>query len=708
MHQAFAEKSPPPTMTSGQPASPELEGLLAWNRTATPYPREACIHQLFEARTAETPGAAALAFERSALTYDELNRRSNKLARYLRRRGVGPDVLVAVSIDRSLEMVIALLGVLKAGGAYLPLDPDAPPARLQFILNDAAVPLVLTQQHRARLLPDHPAQVVLVDSEWPAIEQEAAENPGYPVTAENLAYVLFTSGSTGMPKGVMVEHRAVVRLVCNTDYARLAPDEVLLQMAPLAFDASTFEIWGALLNGAKLAIMTPQTPAPAEIGQAIARHRVSTLWLTAGLFHQMVEGSLESLRGVCQILAGGDVLAVPQARKLLSALPNCRLINGYGPTECTTFSSCHTVTERDLAGSSLPIGRPIANTRAYILDPTGAPVPVGVQGELYIGGDGLARGYLNRPELTAEKFMPDPFADATYPQPRVPSGCETGRGQCSGSSPFPVSEANGVGKRVPSGCGGLGPRMYRTGDLARWMPDGAIEFLGRVDNQVKIRGFRIELDEVTAALLEHPAIGACAVVAQGDGPENKRLAAFVTVRQASPTTTVLRAFLKQRLPEYMVPAGFWRLAEMPLTTNGKVDYSALAQGCGERLPSGVAYVAPGTGLEHSVAAVWQEVLELDQVGLDENFFDLGGDSLRLTRAHCKLQEALRIQFSVTALFQYPTVRTIARCLNEHRAGPDTAQAPAQRSGPGSAEDRAARQRAAMTRWKQAGKGRNNG
>lgn len=681
------DSTQPPARLDGR-GVPELDLVAAWNQTARSYPRDACIHRLFEARAAETPNAVALDFEGRTLTYAQLDRKSNQLAHYLRRIGVGPEVLVAVSIDRSLEMVIALLGILKAGGAYLPLDQDAPPERVKIILADAAAPVIVTKRHRSDRLPEHSARVVLIDSDWRDIERETEESPAGAVTADNLAYVLFTSGSTGGPKGVLVEHRAVVRLVCNTDYVRLDADEVLLHMAPLAFDASTFEIWGALLNGAKLAIMGPHSTGPTEIGRAIARYGVTTLWLTAGLFHQMVETNLEGLNGVRQLLAGGDVLGVPHARRVLGSVRGCRLINGYGPTEGTTFSCCYPVVTLPLSAHTVPIGRPIANTRAYILDENGAPVKVGVQGELYLAGDGLARGYLNRPELTAGKFLPDPFWE--FGLPNLESGSPNAT-----LIQNPNAHAQGATASEIQN-----PRMYRTGDLARYLPDGNIEFLGRVDHQVKIRGYRVELDEITAALLEHPLISGCAFIALGEGAISKRLAAYVTVRHALPTTKELREFLGQRLPEYMVPSLFLQLEELPLTPNGKVDYAALPLQGGERLPSGAPYAAPASEMEHTVAGMWQEVLGVQRVGLHENFFDIGGDSLRLTQLHWKLQQATGIQFSVTALFQYTTVKSFAKYLHE-RSTASQAGTPEERPSSGDAEDRAARKRAAMTRWKKA-------
>jgi len=413
------------------------------------------------------------------------------------------------------------------------------------MLADVQPVVVLTQEKLRGALPDlnslkqdgaraHAPLVACLDTGWEAIARESVANPVGGATAESPAYVSFTSGSTGRPKGVCVPHRGVVRLVKETNYARLGPDEVFLQLAPVAFDASTLEIWGPLLNGGRLVIFPPQTPTLTELGEFIQRHGITTLWLTAGLFHQMVEEQLDGLRGVRQLLAGGDVLSVPHVKKALKRLNGCTLINGYGPTENTTFTCCHRVTSSDGDVRSIPIGRPIANTQVYILDDYQQPVPVGVPGELYIGGDGLALGYINRPELTAEKFVRHPL------------------------SPEPAA------------------RLYKTGDLVRWLPDGAIEFLGRIDSQVKVRGFRVELGEIETVLSQHPAVRECSVAACADASGNKQLVAyFVSDASVAPTTDELRTHLQRTLPEYMVPAALVRLDALPLNANGKVDRRAL-------------------------------------------------------------------------------------------------------------------------------------
>jgi amino acid adenylation domain-containing protein len=441
---------------------------------------------LFEEQVERTPDAVALVFEAEQLTYRELNARANQLAHYLRARGVCAEVLVGICVDRSLEMIVGLLGILKAGGAYLPLDSSYPRERLSLMLGDGEmrVLLTLTQEHLRDQLPTQDAETISLDSQWEAIARESDENPDNLCAPENLAYVMYTSGSTGHPKGVCIQHRGVVRLVTNTNYAEFGPEEVFLQFAPLSFDASTFEIWGSLLNGAKLTVMPPGLASLSELGEVIKRSRVTTIWLTAGLFHRMVEARLESLRGVRQLMAGGDVLSVWHVEKVARELSGCQLINGYGPTENTTFTACYRVKPGEHFDSSVPIGFPISNSQVYILDEEMKAAPGGLSGEIYIGGDGLARGYLNDASLTAEKFVPGPF-------------------------------------------GAPGSRLYRTGDRGRYLADGRVEFLGRLDQQVKIRGFRIEPGEIEAVLERHPAVRDCVVIASEDQTGDQRLVAYI-------------------------------------------------------------------------------------------------------------------------------------------------------------------------------------
>jgi amino acid adenylation domain len=517
-------------------------------------------------------------------------------------------------------MVVGLLGILKAGGAYVPLDPAYPKERLAFMLEDTGARVVLTQESLSGSLPEGGFERVRLDADWPEIARESAENPPSRATADNLAYVIYTSGSTGTPKGVSIRHRSVVRLVRETDYATFGPEEVFLQFAPISFDASTFEVWGPLVNGARLVVMPPGLPSLEELGAAIKRHRVSTLWLTAGLFHQMVETQIDGLRGVRQLLAGGDVLSVPHVERVLRELPACRLINGYGPTENTTFTCCHTVRRDEPLGASVPIGRPIANTRVFILDHWCQPVPIGVPGELYIGGDGLARDYYRRPELTAQRFLPNPFG--------------------------------GEGDK----------RLYRTGDRARFRADGTIEFLGRFDDQVKIRGFRIEPGEIEAVLAAHPGVRESVVGAREDSSGERRLVAHVVpARGALLSSHELRGWLKKQLPDYMVPSVFVMMKLFPLMPNGKVDRQALPA---PDLRARAGFVAPRDDLERRLAGIWEETLGVEPIGVRDNFFDLGGHSLLAARLVARIERAVGRSLPLVVLFDAPTIGRLANLFRE--------------------------------------------
>ena len=592
--------------------------LLDWNNTVSSYPRERCIQDLFEEQVRRGPNEVALVFNDRQVTYDELNKRANQLAHRLKKLGVGPEVIVGLALDRSVEMIVGLLAILKAGGAYLPLDPSYPRERLAFMIEQTNAPIILTLKHLLERLPASQAGVIALDDSGD-LKFEDDENPVTASVPENLAYVIYTSGSTGKPKGVSITHRSVVRLVKETNYARFASDEVFLQFAPVTFDAATFEIWGALLNGARLVVPAPGLESLANLGDTIQRHRVSTLWLTAGLFHQMVDGELNKLQGVRQLLAGGDVLSVPHVETAARKLAGCQVINGYGPTEGTTFTCCERVAA-DNIGHSVSIGRPIANTEVYVLSSDMQLVPVGVPGELYIGGDGLARGYLGAAAATAERFVPNPFA------------------------------------RNP------GERIYRTGDQVRYRSDGSIEFLGRLDQQVKIRGYRIELGEIELALAQHAAVKDCVVTTQTSKLGEKRLAAFVvTAAGQTPRVEELKTFLNETLPEYMVPSFISMVEQLPLTENGKVDRDALPAiedlGSKENV-----FVAPQTEVERKLAAVWIKLLELEQVGIHDNFFDLGGHSLLAVKLVNEIERELGQKIPLMTLFHTATIAGLAGLL----------------------------------------------
>ncbi len=499
-------------------------------------PRNPTIHALFEEQAARTPHAAAIEFADRRMTYRELNERANQVACRLLDLGVSTGTLVGLCMERSPELIVGTLAILKAGGAYVPLDPRYPDKRLSYMVRDTGAPLVIAHRPTAcRLAPAlGQARIFWIDSGEMTTGDERAINPEAGATADDLAYVMYTSGSTGRPKGVMVPHRSVVHLVRSTNYCQFGPAEVFLQLAPISVDASTFEIWAALLNGSRLVIMAPGSPSLDEIGTALQRHRVTTAWLTADLFELMVEQRADDLRPLRQIVVDGDVLSPTHVRKALDILDNGVIVNGYGPAESTTFACYYPIDQDRQTSGAVPIGRPMANSTVHLLDDNRRPVPAGSPGELWIGGDGLARGYLNHPELTRQKFVADPFA----------------------SEP--------------------GARMYRTGDLARFRPDGDLEFLGRLDRQVNISGHRIEPEEIEAVLTHHPKVRQAAVVADAGQHGEKRLVAYV-VSQTSALIDVaeLREYLGRHLPGFMVPTLFVTIDSLPLSPNGKLDRSAL-------------------------------------------------------------------------------------------------------------------------------------
>jgi amino acid adenylation domain-containing protein len=596
--------------------------LTEWNNTRTNYPRNLCVHQLFEEQVKLRPQAVAIRFRSQQMTYEQLNHKANQLAHCLRKLGVGPDVMVGMLLERSFEMLVGLLGILKAGGAYVSLDPSYPAERLSFMASDTEASVVLVQGAVTRRMAEQnwsTARTVSLDAETSGFNTEPDDDLPNTNTSENLAYVMYTSGSTGRPKGVMVNHRAIVRLVKNTNYVDLSEKEVFLQFSPISFDASTLEIWAPLLNGGCLSIMPPETQSLDELGATIRAHGVTSMWLTAGLFNVMVEQRLDDLRPLRQLLVGGDTLSPTHIRKAMEALPGCRFINGYGPTEGTTFTCCHTITKEDTTGS-IPIGKPISNTQVYLLDSDLQPVPIGEVGELYAGGDGLARGYLNAPDLTAERFLPNP-----------------------------------MGKH-PGEC------IYKTGDLARYRVDGTIEFLGRSDHQVKVNGFRIELGEIENVLMNHAKVRSAVVVARQEPCGEKKLTAYIVLHTQDADTSDLRNFVQLRLPSYMLPSTFVVLQSLPLSPNGKVDRAALPVAEAPRAPRTDGNSLE-TDLEAKISAIWQRVLRQKQIGVNENFFDLGGDSLELLAAHAELQRLISPDLPITAMFQYTTISALAQYLS---------------------------------------------
>jgi amino acid adenylation domain-containing protein len=605
-----------------------------WNRTGRAYPRHQGLGELFREQAQLRPNAVALMFDGRQISYGELNILANQMAHYLRRKGVGRETRVGLCLQRSMEMMIALLGIVKAGGAYVPLDANYPADRLTYMLQDADVEVLITDEKSAARLP-YPGNATLVlQREWEQITRESIEEPEHQASGEELAYIIYTSGSTGRPKGVSVIHRNVARLVKNTDYVQLDENHILLQFAPVSFDAATFEIWGALLNGAQLKIFPAYTPSPQELAEWLEREPVTTLWLTAGLFHQMAEGKVKrSFQHVRQLLAGGDVLSAWHVNRFLRECGHCRLINGYGPTENTTFSACAWLTTLE-EEASVPIGHPISNSTVYILDEEMNAVPAGVTGELYLGGEGLARGYWGRPDLTAERFLPNPFS------------------------------LQG------------GERLYRSGDLGRWREDGVLEFTGRRDQQVKLRGYRIELGEIEAVLEQHEDVRQAIVMAREDAPGDKRLAAYVTGRIGTVSAAELRQYVAGKLPDYMVPASFVMLPEFPLTANGKVDPKRLPAPPEERPELEQSYEAPRTTTEYLLCGIWQEVLRVKRVGVHDNFFDLGGHSLLATQIISRARTTFDVALSLRSIFENPVLSGQALHIESAQRGSTTCTGPA--------------------------------
>ncbi|WNG56867.1 amino acid adenylation domain-containing protein [Archangium gephyra] len=642
-----AALSHPGSLLSELPLISEAERqqvLVTWNQTQRDYPRDACIHHLIQQQAALRPDAIAVEFGEQRLSWRELDSRSNQLAHLLRSHGVGPDSLVAIRLERSLELIVCLVGILKAGGAYVPLDASYPAQRLAFVLEDASPRLLLTTRALRSLLSLPDSLPCLFWDEL-SLEGLSTSAPDTGVTSRNLAYVHFTSGSTGRPKGVAIEHRSVVRLFHGARFAQFSPETSFLHHSPISSDATTLEIWGTLLFGGRVVVFPPQSPSDLNLlTQVLEQHGVSTLYLSADLLALAVDHKLDGLRGLRQLLTGGDAVSAPHARRVLEQL-RIPLSNSYGPTEGTVIASCLPLSLPEQVGASISIGSPIANTQVYLLDASFQPVPPGVPGELFIGGEGLARGYTSRPELTAERFLPNPFS----------------------SSP--------------------GERLYRTGDLARWLADGTLEFLGHADAQVSLRGYRIELPEVESALLSHPEVREAVAVVREDSPGDKRLVAYVTSDSQQLDTSALRSFLKQRLPDVMLPSALVRLEALPLTSSSKVDRKALPPPDVSSTGRTSHFVEPTTPLERQLVSILSRELGIDDVGVDDHFFEkLGGTSLSVIKIATRMREELGREVPVTLLFEHPTVSDLARRLE---AGTPQAPAPreqqdskaAERSGP---------------------------
>ena len=606
--------------------------LIGWNNTARPYPCTANLSELFDAVARRQPLAVALESTvlqpgdtaPTRLSYAELANASERIARRLREQGARPGDVIGLYVERSIGAVVALLAILRVGAAYLPLDPNDPAVRVSAILREASVGIVLGQRSLMDRLPSLAnLRRLALEQLWQVEDSTSAEptDPGL-ASGDSLAYVMFTSGTTGVPKGVCVTHRNVARLVCNPDYLQLGPEETLLQFAPASFDASTLEIWGALLNGARLVVPPGHAHTAAELARVLNTHGVTILWLTAGFFHHMVDSELGALASVRQVLAGGDVLSVAHVQRLLDAKTAGTVVNGYGPTENTTFTCCYVMSPGLKLASTVPIGRPIANTQVYVLDPFGEPVPPGIFGELFAGGDGVARGYLGVPAIGNDRFLPDPFADRA------------------------------------------GARMYRTGDLARWRADGILEFQGRSDRQVKVRGFRVELQEIEDALRLCAQLRDVAVIARPDATASNTLIAYlVPAADCNIDITTVRQSLAERLPSYMGPSAFVVLPALPLTANGKLDRNALPPPTFDPVVTTPAN-EPRTLVESQLHAIWEHILGRSGIGIHDNFFELGGHSLMAVRMFAQIERVFGMRLPVSALFQAPDIASLAHRLKD--------------------------------------------
>ncbi|WP_179198327.1 non-ribosomal peptide synthetase [Nostoc sp. T09] len=598
--------------------------LFEFKQTEANYPKNKCIHQLFAEQVERTPDNIAVAFNSQQLTYTELNTRANQLANYLQRLGVSAEVLVGICVERSLEMLVGILGIIKAGGAYVPLDPHYPQERLAFMLEDTQVSVLLAQQHLLEGLPNHNAQTICLDTDWETIAQESQDNPLLTASPENLAYVIYTSGSTGKPKGVAIAHRNLV----HSTTARLSyyqqPITSFLLLSSFAFDSSVAGIFWTLCCGGTLHL--PKEGVQREVPklvELISQNRISHLLSLPSLYALILQQAKpEQLNSLCAVIVAGEACSLELVENHSRLQPQTSLFNEYGPTEATVWSSvynCHSPGN----GTQISIGRPIANIQIYILDSHLHPVPVGVTGEIYISGEGLARGYLNQPAITSEKFIPHLFSEKA------------------------------------------GMRLYKTGDLARYLNDGNIEFLGRIDNQVKIRGFRIELGEIETVLKQHPQVQETVVITREDVPGNKRLVAYLVPQSKSATTiNELRNWLKDKLPDFMLPSAIVLLKELPLSPNGKVDRKALPAPEEVRADLIGEFVPPRTPVEKKLTQIWAEVLKVDKVGIYDKFFELGGHSLLTTQLLAKVKEAFNLDISLRSLLEKPTVAGLAENIDQ--------------------------------------------
>ncbi|WP_205608364.1 non-ribosomal peptide synthetase, partial [Clostridium botulinum] len=587
--------------------------LYKFNDTKVDYPKNKTIQELFEEQVEKTPNNIAVVFEDKKLTYKELNEKSNQLARVLRSKGVKADSIVGIMVERSLEMIIGIMGILKAGGAYLPIDPSYPKERIEYMLNDCGAKIILTEYELARSIEYGLETIDLQDDK---IYEEEKNNLCKLNNSDALAYIIYTSGSTGIPKGVLIEHKSVVRLVKDTNYINIIEDDAILQLSNYAFDGSVFDIYGALLNGAKLVLIDKiDLTEINRLGSVIVNEKISVFFTTTALFNTIVDTNIEYLINVKKILFGGERVSVKHTKRALKYLGKERLVHVYGPTEGTVYSTYYFIDNIEKYAENIPIGKSINNSKAYVLDRNDNLLAIGIAGELCISGDGLARGYLNRPELTSEKFVDNPFEEGT--------------------------------------------KMYKTGDLARWLPDGNIEFLGRIDNQVKIRGFRIELGEIENRLLQHESIKEAAILVKENEENEKYICAYVVSKKSFDELN-LKNYLKETLPDYMIPTCFMKLEEIPLTSNGKFDRRLLPDPSLCRSLN--EYEGPRNEIEVILTKLWSEVLGIKKIGINDDFFDLGGHSLKATVLMFKIHKELNKEVPLKEIFKLPTIKELSEFI----------------------------------------------
>ncbi|NEY83022.1 amino acid adenylation domain-containing protein, partial [Bacillus sp. 3H-10] len=588
--------------------------LNHFNDTKVEYPKEKLIHQLFEEQVEKTPKSVAVKFGENKLTYRELNEKSNQIARLLREKDIQRNTVVGIMVDRSLEMIIAIMGILKSGAAYLPIDPETPKDRVEYMLQDSNAIVLLTKD---KYIKQFKFNVKTINLDQENLQTFSSKNLNLQNSPSDTAYIIYTSGSTGTPKGVVIPHYSAIRVVKNTNYIEISDSDTILQLSNYAFDGSIFDIYGALLNGARLVMVEKDTVLNLhKLTQLVREEKISIMFITTALFNTLVDLEIDCLKKVRKILFGGERVSVPHVQKAFKKLGKDKIIHVYGPTESTVYATYYFINELT---EIIPIGKPLANTSVFIVDKDRNLVPFGVPGELCISGDGLSKGYLNNEQLTAEKFVSNPFV------PRE--------------------------------------RMYRTGDLARMLPDGNIEFLGRIDHQVKIRGHRIELGEIENQLLKHEAVKEAVVIARGDKDHQPYLCAYFTSKKSKDAsmTKEIRRFLEQALPEYMVPAFFVQLDKLPLTANGKIDRKALPVPDESEIV-GVEYEAPRNEVEEKLASIWQDILGVEKIGINDHFFEMGGHSLKATTMMSRIHKELMVELPLRQVFQTPTIKGIGEFI----------------------------------------------